>query len=96
MSTYTVTPADFGLAGGDNEALKVDDAAASAAKLRSVLDGEPGPARDVVVANAAGALVAANKADTLRDGAALAAAAIDGGAARAKLEAFVALSGSLE
>ena len=96
VSTYTVTPADFGLAGGDNEALKVDDVAGSAAKLRSVLDGEPGPARDVVVANAAGALVAADRADSLSDGAALAADAIDSGAARAKLEAFVALSGSPE
>ena len=48
VSSYTVTPADFGLAGGDNEALKVADVAASAAKLCSVLDGEPGPARDVV------------------------------------------------
>ena len=96
VSTYTVTADDFGLGGADNEALKVADVAASAAKLRSVLDGDPGPARDVVVANAAGALVAADRADSLKDGAALAADAIDSGAARAKLDAFVALSGSLE
>ena len=96
VSSYTVTPADLGLAGGDNEALKVADVASSAAKLRSVLDGDPGPARDVVLANAAGALVAADMADSLSDGAALAADAIDSGAARATLDAFVSLSGSLE
>ena len=96
VSTYTVTADDFGLGGVDNEALRVTDAAASAAKLRSVLDGAPGPARDVVLANAAGALVAADRADDLRDGAALAADAIDSGAARAKLDAFVDLSRSLE
>ena len=96
VSTYTVTADDFGLGGVDNEALRVADAAASAAKLRSVLDGAPGPARDVVLANAAGALVAADRADNLRDGAALAADAIDSGAARAKLDAFVDLSRGLE
>lgn len=96
VSTHTVTAGDFGLGAVDNEALKVADVAASAAKLRSVLDGDPGPARDVVVANAAAALVAADKAGTLKDGAALAAGAIDSGAARAKLDAFVALSASLE
>ena len=96
VSTYTVTAGDFGLGAIDSDALKVADVAASAAKLRSVLDGDPGPARDVVLANAAGALVAAGRAGTLRDGAALAADAIDSGAARAKLDAFVALSASLE
>jgi anthranilate phosphoribosyltransferase len=96
VSTYTVTADDFGLGGIDNEALRVADAAASAAKLRSVLDGDSGPARDVVLANAAGALVAADRADNLRDGAALAADAIDSGAARAKLDAFVDLSRGLE
>ena len=96
VSTYTVTADDFGLSGVDNEALRVADAAASAAKLRSVLDGALGPARDVVLANAAGALVAADRADNLRDGAALAADAIDSGAARAKLDAFVDLSRGLE
>ena len=96
VSTYTVGPEDFGLEAIDSEALKVADVASSAAMLRGVLDGEPGPARDVVLANAAGALVAADRADNLEDGAALAADAIDSGAARAKLDAFVALSGSLE
>ena len=96
VSSYTVTADDFGLVAVDGDALRVADVAASAATLRGVLDGEPGPARDVVVANAAAALVAADKAATLMDGAALAADAIDGGAAKAKLDAFVALSGSLE
>ena len=96
VSSYTVTANDFGLGDIDGDALKVADVAASAAKLRSVLDGDPGPARDVVVANAAGALVAADKAGALKDGAALAADAIDSGAARSKLDDFVARSASLE
>ncbi len=96
VSTYTVTPEDFGLGGIDSASLKVAGPAESAAVLRSALDGEPGSARDVVVANAAAALVAADRADTLREGAALAAESIDSGAARAKLDALIELSRELE
>ena len=63
--------------------------------MRAVLGGEPGPARDVVLANCAGALVAADRADSLRDGVALAAESIDSGAAKARLDALVELSQSL-
>ena len=95
VSTYTVTPDDFGLGSVDVDSLRVDSPAESAATVRAVLDGEPGPARDVVLANCAGALVAADRAGTLRDGVALAAESINSGAAKARLEALVALSQSL-
>ena len=68
------------------------DAAENAAHLRAVLEGKPGPLRDVVLFNAAAALLVAGKAKTLREGVALAAQSIDSGKARAVLEALVKLS----
>jgi anthranilate phosphoribosyltransferase len=56
---------------------------------RRILAGEPGGAREVVLLNAAAALMAAGRADTFADGLRLAAEAIDSGAARAKLERLV-------
>jgi len=54
-----------------------------------VLGGARGPRRDVVIANASAALVAAGRASDFREGAALAAQALDSGAAREKLEALI-------
>ena len=96
VSFYAVTPADFGLGGVDNDSLTVSSIAESASTVRSVLDGSPGPARDVVLANAAGALVAADRAASLKEGVAIAADSIDSGAARAKLDALVELSSRLD
>ncbi len=74
------TPEDFGLSPRGTSSLIVRDAADSALKLTRILEGELGPSRDYVVANAAAALTAATRC-TLREGAALAARAIDSGAA---------------
>ena len=60
--------------------------------IRSVLAGDLGPARDIVVANAAAALWTVRKSDSLKTCAELAAAAIDGGAARTLLGQLVALT----
>jgi anthranilate phosphoribosyltransferase len=79
-------PVDFGLEHCPLEALRVDGPAASAALLRSVLAGEPGPAARVVLANAAAALLAAERVATLAQGVALAEAAVAGGQARRVLE----------
>ena len=68
----------------------------SAGIVRGVLSGETGPARDVVLLNAAAALVAADRVTDIASGVALAADAIDSGAAEAKLDALVELSPSLE
>lgn len=57
--------------------------------LRSVLEGAPGPCRDVVVLNAAAALVAAGSAEDVREGVSLAEKSLDSGAARSKLDALV-------
>jgi anthranilate phosphoribosyltransferase len=86
-------PGDFGLQTAPSlELLTVADAAESAAIIRRVLSGELGPARDIVVANAAAALWIASNAATLKDGAAQAQQAIDSGAARMLLEKLVQLS----
>lgn len=89
---FELDPAVYGLAPAPLEALRGGDAEDNGRRLRAVLDGEPGPARDVVVLNAAAALVAAERAADIAEGLALAAEAIDSGAARARLDALVRVS----
>ena len=86
VSSYRVSPEDFGLPRSGREEIAVASVEESAAALRGVLDGAQGPARNVAVANAGAALLAAGLADTLQDGVALAVEAIDGGAARRALD----------
>ena len=81
MERLTLTPADFGVPVAAPEDLKGGDLALNAEIARSVLGGGLGPQRDVVLANASAALVAAGKAASFSEGAAIAAAAIDSGAA---------------
>jgi anthranilate phosphoribosyltransferase len=73
-------------------ALAGGDPAENAARIRSVLDGDPGPARDVVALNAAAALVAAERAPDFATGLEQARAAIDSGKARTCLDELVRLS----
>ena len=89
---FTVAPEDAGLPRAAPADLAGGDATCNAAIVRAVLDGAPGPARDVVVLNAAAALAVAGRADGLAEGAALAARAIDGGKAAAALAKLVAIS----
>lgn len=89
---FEVTPEDAGLPRAAPEDLAGGDAARNAAIVRAVLDGAPGPARDVVVLNAAAALTVAGRAADLKEGATLAAQAIDGGKAAAALARLVAIS----
>jgi anthranilate phosphoribosyltransferase len=74
-------PADFGLPPVDRQRLLADDPGQSAEIIRRVLAGQPGPAREIVLANAAAALWTAGRLDRLPDCVALAAAALDSGAA---------------
>jgi len=92
---YEIHPEDFGLPMASNRALRVETPAESMALLRAVLNDEGGAARDIVALNAGVALYAANVAPTMADGVKRAQAAIAGGAARAKLEQFVALTKAL-
>jgi anthranilate phosphoribosyltransferase len=95
ITEYEIHPEDFGLTMASNRALKVETADESMAMLRSVLDNQAGPAKDIVALNAGVALYAANVAPTMADGLALARAAIESGAAKAKMQALVDLSQSL-
>jgi anthranilate phosphoribosyltransferase len=87
---YTVTPDDFGLPAASAEDLRGGDAETNDRIAREILAGVRGPRRDIVLANAAAALVAAGKARDFREGVALAADSIDSGAARRKLEELAA------
>jgi anthranilate phosphoribosyltransferase len=82
----TVTPEDAGLRRWTLDDIKGGDPAENAAALLRLLDGETGAYRDIVMLNAAAALVVAGKADSLPAGVTLAAASLDGGKARALLK----------
>ena len=96
VSSYRVSPEDFGLPRAGKSDIAVASVDESAAALRGVLDGAPGPARNIALANAGAALLAAGLADTLKAGVALAVDALDGGAARRALDGLVELSVTLE
>ena len=89
---YEVDPAAHGLAKSEPAQLRGGDPAHNSAAARRVLEGEPGPHRDVVVLNAAAALVAAGRAPDLAEGLNVAAAAIDDGRAAAALDGLVTAS----
>jgi anthranilate phosphoribosyltransferase len=88
VRTYTVTPEDMGLARSTADAITGGKPDENAAITTDVLRGESGPRQDIVLANAAAALVAAEIADDWRDGVELARRAIASGAAYEKLEAL--------
>lgn len=86
IQEFIVTPEQAGLPRAPIEAIRGGDAQANAAALLALLQGARNPYRDTVLLNAAAALIVAGRADTLKDGAATAAAAIDTGAALAALD----------
>ncbi|BCM85859.1 anthranilate phosphoribosyltransferase [Methylobacterium indicum] len=89
---FTLDPREVGLRLAQPEELRGGDPAHNAAALRAVLDGARTPYRDIGVLNAAAALVVAGRVESLQDGVARAAQAIDTGAARAVLERLAAVS----
>jgi anthranilate phosphoribosyltransferase len=84
----TLQPADFSVPIALPEDLKGGDKSSNAAIANAVLSGQHGPQRDIVLVNAAAALVAAGRAPTFLEGVAVAAVSIDTGAARGKVEAL--------
>ncbi|MGH9730297.1 MAG: anthranilate phosphoribosyltransferase [Candidatus Acidiferrales bacterium] len=94
IRSYTVVPEDFGLRRAPSQAIRGGDAKHNAEIIhkifgRGMLYREHGPHRDIVLANAAAALVAAGRATDFLDGVRLATESIDSGAAREKLDALV-------
>lgn len=92
---YEIHPEDFGLRMVGTRAFKVDNPEESKAMLLGVLHGEKSAARDIVCLNAGAALYAANVASSIEDGMARAQAALDSGAALAKLNELVAYTARL-
>ena len=96
VSTYTITPEQFGVERADINQLVVNSAAESLAIINAVLENQPGPARDIVMLNAGAAIYAAGLADTLDAGIHKADAVIASGKAKEKLYALVKLSNSFK
>lgn len=92
---YAITPEQFGMERGDVASLTVDSAEQSLAIIKNVFDNRSGPARDIVVLNAAAALYSANLADSLEQAVQAAERAIAEGGARERLDALAALTTSL-
>ena len=92
VTVFEITPADAGLAPAKLSDLKGGDAKFNAQAIRDVLAGKKGPFRDIVLLNAAAALIVGDKAANLTDGVAMAAHAIESGAAAKVLEKLVAVS----
>ena len=96
VEAFEVTPEDAGLKRASLAALKGGEPAENAAKLHALLEGEEGALRDIVLLNAAAALIIAGKAPDLRAGVALAAKAIQSGAAKTALDKLVAITNTPE
>ena len=92
VRSYDVRPEDAGLKSAPAKELAGGDPAANAEITRKVLAGEKGPRRDVVLLNAAAALLAGSKAGDLKEGVELAARSLDSGAARRVLDKLVEFS----
>ena len=92
VNTFYVHPADAGVPRASIEQLAGGEAAENADLVRRLLEGERGPRRDIVLLNAAAGLLVAGRADSLREGVAVAEASLDSGAARQALARLVEIS----
>jgi anthranilate phosphoribosyltransferase len=92
IRTFEVKPEDAGIPRTQPEALRGGDGSANAKTLLEVLKGKPSAYRDVSLLNAAAALIVAGKAQTLKDGVALAAESIDSGEAEGRLDRLIQVS----
>jgi anthranilate phosphoribosyltransferase len=92
VKRYMLTPEDFGMSRAPIETLRGGNATENAAVIREILQGRPGPRRDVAVMNSAAALVASGIATNFQDGAQLASNAISSGLAQKKIAALVAFT----
>jgi anthranilate phosphoribosyltransferase len=95
IKMYSISPEDFGFFRTSLEDIRGSTPSENAASVRRILEGAAGPQRDVVLMNAAAAIVAGDKAGNLPEGAKLAAEAIDSGRALDRLEQLIKLSQNL-
>ncbi len=94
VTSYTISPEDFGMSRSDIKALAVDGAESSLSVVNSVLEGEGGAAADIVALNAGAAIYVSGLADSLKEGITKAQDVIASGAAKEKMAALVALTSS--
>jgi len=92
VSSYEITPEQFGFTRSNFTDITVDSIEASHTIMQSVLNNEPGPARDIVLLNAGATIYAANLASTIEEGIKLADNVITSGAARHKLDELITLT----
>jgi len=96
LSTYDISPEDFGLRRASLAEIQGGDAQQNCEIIRGVLRGTPGARRDIVLLNAAAALVASNKVIDLSEGVSAAASSIDSGRAMQKLESLIEFTNRLD
>jgi len=96
INEYNVHPAELGLELYDRRAIEVHTVAESKAMIVAVLENQPGPAHNIVALNAGAAIYVSGVAKTFKEGIERAAQAIKSGAARQKLEAFIAFTQKLK
>jgi anthranilate phosphoribosyltransferase len=94
ISQFDIFPEDAGLSISSASDLKGGTAEVNGAAIRTLLSGEKGPFRDIVVFNASASLIVAGKVDDLKEGVALAQAAIDDGKAQAAFDALIKITNS--
>src|SRR4051794_19727045 len=95
LRTYTFGPGEAGLPGATFEEVAGSTPDDNAAVTRAILQGEPGPRRDIALLNAGAAVYVAGRADSIAEGVTVAAQAVDSGAALRSLERYVALTHEL-
>ena len=95
ITEYEIHPEDFKLPMASNRTLRVETPEQSKAMLIGVLNNQPGAARDIVILNAGAALYAANVADSIQSGIHLARAALESGAAKARLQQLISTTQAL-
>lgn len=89
VTTYTISPGDFGMQIADIESIKVDSVEQSLQMIQSVFAAQPGPARDIVCLNAGAAIYVSGIAESHKQGVEMAARVIDSGAASAVLKKLI-------
>ena len=92
VTTYEIKPDDFGIPTASRKDLAGGEASENAEFIRKILSGEKGPRRNIVLLNAAAAIVAGGKAKDFKEGIAIAAKSIDSSAAKQKLEKLIELT----
>lgn len=95
VQSLVITPEELGIRASGVEEIPGGDPAASAATITGVLEGRPGPARDIVLANAAAAIYLSGGAPSIGEGVARGESSIDSGAARELLTAYIARTAEL-